>query len=110
MAPFRSASAKVKVSAGSIRIDRQGSDFVTGIFSDTNESSGRAGLVEVAATGNLSIVNGGQISSNTFAMGNAGSIKVSAGAVVPLNHESGLTRGGGWLTGSGGTGPRPASR
>jgi len=73
----------VKVNADSISIDGQGFTGFTGVASDTNTgSSGYAGSVEVTASGNLSIVNGGVISSDTFSSGNAGAIKVNAGSIT----------------------------
>ena len=73
----------VRVSAGSIAIDGQNNDSITGIFSDANSGSyGNAGSVEVTATGNLSIVNGGRISSDTYAYGDAGSVRVKTGSIA----------------------------
>ncbi|HKA42327.1 MAG TPA: filamentous hemagglutinin N-terminal domain-containing protein [Burkholderiales bacterium] len=71
----------VKISAGNIAIDGQGSDF-TGIESAAElGSTGKAGSVEVLVPGNLALVNGGVISTNTFSSGDAGTIKVTAGNI-----------------------------
>src|SRR5207253_527376 len=76
-------AGSVKVSAGGITIDSKGkTQLPTGIYSNAfSDSSGNAGTIEVTATGNLSVLNGGEINSSTFAKGNAGSLKVSAGSI-----------------------------
>ena len=72
----------VTVSARNITIDGQGSDL-TGIESAADlGSSGKAGSVELLVPGNLSVVNGGVISTNTFSSGDAGTIKVRAGSIT----------------------------
>jgi filamentous hemagglutinin family protein len=71
----------IKVSAGRLLIDGQSSNTVTGIFSAALSGTGNAGDVAVTATQNLSLVNGGQISSDTLLSGNAGSVKVSASSM-----------------------------
>jgi len=73
-------AGSVKVNAGSITIDGQGSLW-TGISSDTVEGSGNAGSVEVTASGNLSIINNGKISSQTYCAGSAGLVNVNAGTL-----------------------------
>lgn len=84
----------VKVNAGSITIDRQGSHLWTGIGSQAQDGGGNAGGIEVTATGNLSIINGGGISSSTWrGSGNAGSIKVNAKSITIDNTESGTFTG-----------------
>jgi filamentous hemagglutinin family protein len=84
----------VKVSAGSITIDGQGSDYTTGIFSIANYGSfGNSGSVEVTASENLSIVNGGKISSATITKGNAGTVKVNAGSITIDRQGSDYTTG-----------------
>ncbi|MBI4740376.1 MAG: hypothetical protein HY777_02200, partial [Betaproteobacteria bacterium] len=85
-------AGSVKVSAGSILIERGGGRY-TGIFSDANyDSSGHAGRVEVATTGGLSVVDGGRIASDTYAAGNAGSVRVNAEEIL-------VDRRGGRFTG-----------
>lgn len=67
----------VTISANSITIDGQGKP--TAISSNAHkDSSGQAGGVQVTATQNLTVLNGGSIDSNTFATGDAGTIRVSA--------------------------------
>lgn len=77
-------AGSVRVRAGSILIDDQAQGgFLTGIFSEaTSSSSGHAGTVDVQATGLLTLTNGGLIDSNTFSIGNAGSVKVHAGSIL----------------------------
>ena len=76
-------AGSVKVAAGQLDIDSQGwSTFGTGIFSTSVGGRGNAGTIEVVTTGNISVVNGGRISSSTFSSGNAGSVKVAGGSVV----------------------------
>ncbi len=84
----------VNVQSGSLMIDRQANDFLTGIFSDAApNSSGNAGSVVVAATETASILNGGQISSNTFATGNAGSVNIQADTLTIDPQTSGFLTG-----------------
>jgi filamentous hemagglutinin family protein len=77
-------AGSVRVRVGSILIDDQGQGgFLTGIFSEaTSSSSGHAGTVDVQATGLLTLTNGGLIDSNTYSIGNAGSVKVHAGSIL----------------------------
>jgi filamentous hemagglutinin family protein len=74
-------AGSVTVQAGELRIDNVGNpDQVTGIFSQANaDSSGDAGTVTVTVSGLMELLNGGQISSSTFAQGDAGSVVVQAG-------------------------------
>ncbi len=82
----RGSAGNVTVkSGGDLTIDAKGVGMTsyrgTGIFSDaTIASDGDAGTVSVTSLGDLSIVNGGIISSATFGTGKAGSVAViSAG-------------------------------
>ena len=74
-------AGSVAVQAGELRIDDAGTpDQVTGITSQANRgSSGDAGTVTVTAEGLVELLNGGVISSSTFAQGNAGNVEVQAG-------------------------------
>jgi hypothetical protein len=84
-------AGNVKVSADSILIERQDGYF-TAISSDANKrSGGNAGLVEVVATGSLTLLKGGVISSDTYASGNAGKVKVSAGSLRIERGEGSFT-------------------
>ena len=72
----------VNVRAGSIFIAGQGSvSYPAGIFSQAWYGSGNAGSVEVSTTGSISLVNGGQISADTFSGGNAGNVTVHARSI-----------------------------
>ena len=67
-------AGSVEVKAGELRIDDSGNpDQFTGITSKANpDSSGNAGTVTVTVEGLLELLNGGEITSSTFAQGNAG--------------------------------------
>ena len=72
-------AGNVMVAADALKIDSQGNLLTaTGIVSRANQgSSGRAGDVKVQAK-TVDIVNGGNVSSSTFAKGDAGSVTVNA--------------------------------
>jgi filamentous hemagglutinin family protein len=73
-------AGSVEIEAGSLRIDGQGSNSFTCISSDANPgSSGMAGSVTITSENLLEILNGGIISSDTYASGNAGSVELKAG-------------------------------
>ena len=77
-------AGSVKVNAGVITIDGQGS-FNTGIFTDADSgSTGTAGDIEIMTHDALDILNGGQISSSTYSTGKAGSIEVTASGALTL--------------------------
>lgn len=71
----------LRVQAGQILIDAQDSRQLTGIFSNAKEGNGKSGDMLITASQQLSIQNGGRISSSTFTAGNAGAIKIDAGAI-----------------------------
>lgn len=88
-------SGDVTVVAGVIRADRAGSDFFTGIGSDTEAyddrdqaeplwggPGGDAGTVRVIARSSLTLVDGATISSSTAGSGRAGDIVVDAPQVL----------------------------
>ena len=84
----------VKVSAGTLTIDGNGSAFPTGIFSGADEtSSGNAGGIAVTTAGALSIVNGGRIDTSTASAGRAGTIKVTAGDLSIDRRDSTFSTG-----------------
>jgi filamentous hemagglutinin family protein len=77
------SGGSVSVEASRLSIDGQGSEFITGITSQANAGSGGdAGDVKVHVKGELALVNGGLISSDTFSRGNAGSVSVAAGQLT----------------------------
>lgn len=77
-------AGEINVRAGSLRIDGQGREgFFVGIASQAeSESSGNAGTITVSVSGDLTLANGGGISSSTFATGAAGSVSVAAGNIA----------------------------
>jgi filamentous hemagglutinin family protein len=60
----------------------------TGIFSEAVAGSGAAGTLSVTA-GTLSIVNNGEISSSTFASGNAGNLTVAVSGQLMIDGSGG---------------------
>ncbi|MCW2239659.1 beta strand repeat-containing protein [Azospirillum canadense] len=76
-------AGNVVVQAGSLLIDGANAPALTGIASNANTGSrGNAGTVTVATAGTLALVDAGEISSNTFAHGNAGAVSVHAGSLL----------------------------
>ncbi|MGR9052374.1 MAG: beta strand repeat-containing protein, partial [Gammaproteobacteria bacterium] len=72
-------AGEIVVEAGRIVIDREGSTHDnTGILSRTYKSQGDAGTIKVDSRGTLALLNGGNISSSTFAEGKAGEVLVWA--------------------------------
>ncbi|WP_200154743.1 beta strand repeat-containing protein [Chromatium okenii] len=84
----------VTVQAGELHLDSQGfTNWLTGIASGT-ESTGNGGAVNLSVDGLLEVLNGAQIISSTFAIGDAGMVTVQAGE-LHLDSQ-GFTN---WLTG-----------
>ena len=72
-------AGNVTIAAGRLSIDRQGSGSVTGISSQANSgSTGNAGMVSITVDDLLEVVNGGQVSSSTYAAGDAGGVVIRA--------------------------------
>jgi filamentous hemagglutinin family protein len=71
---------RVLVESPSILADRAGSDFFTGIGSDT-EGTGSAGTINVTAK-LLDLRNGGLVSAATFGAGQAGDVTVTSRDVI----------------------------
>lgn len=72
-----------------LTIDGSGNNFATGIVSDAIPgSTGDAGSVDVAVASQLSIQNGGRISSSTLASGKGGSINIQATTIDVSGHAS----------------------
>ncbi|MBF0413779.1 MAG: filamentous hemagglutinin N-terminal domain-containing protein [Desulfamplus sp.] len=72
-------AGNVAVRAGNMKIDRQGSDYLTGVSSlAVMNSEGNAGNIEITITEYLELLNGGQITSSSDSKGNAGNVKITA--------------------------------
>ncbi len=80
---FAGDAGSVVVQAGELRIDGRGDPgLFTRISSNANPgSSGDAGSVEVTVAGLLELFDGADISSGTFAVGEAGSVAIRAEAL-----------------------------
>jgi filamentous hemagglutinin family protein len=79
----------VSVRADRLLISRDGGQFFTGIGSQSwPTATGDGGRVEVTA-GDLQVLNGGQISTNTFSIGNAGTVSVRAGRLPISGNDTG---------------------
>ena len=71
----------VTVHAGSVLIDRAGSEFFNGIGSDTGGAPGaQGGSVSVSAN-SITLLRGGLISTGTFGVGNAGNVSLIANSI-----------------------------
>jgi large exoprotein involved in heme utilization and adhesion len=79
-------SGDVTVHAGAILISGvdPSDTSSSGIFATSNStgSGGNAGSVNVTATGQLTIEGGGEVTSDTFGLGNSGDVTVHAGAIL----------------------------
>jgi filamentous hemagglutinin family protein len=81
----------IRITAGSLTIDRAGSEFFTGVSAQSvSDSGGKAGSIHVAVSGEVSLANGGEIDSGTFGPGAAGSIRVEA-ARIEIGTGSSIT-------------------
>jgi filamentous hemagglutinin family protein len=70
-----SASGALRASAGTVTVDGQTSNFFTGIYTDDPVGSlGNSGPLTLLATGNVSLVNYGSITTSTESSGNAGAL------------------------------------
>ena len=73
----------VLIEAGSLRIDGQGPEFVSGVLSTAESgAAGNAGTVEIAVSDLLEVLGGGRISSSTKGEGDGGDVSLTAGEVV----------------------------
>ena len=73
-------AGKVSINAVELTIDDEiNSESLTGITSNANPGSeGNAGTVDITVSGLLQLLNGTQISSTTFAQGDAGKVSINA--------------------------------
>ena len=85
-------SGLVRIQAGDILIDRQDASKITGIIANVRDGTAKSSDMQISASGQVSILNGGRISSSTFGSGNAGSIKLDAAALTidGQGHGSGI--------------------
>jgi filamentous hemagglutinin family protein len=72
----------VTLAAASLKVDGSGSNTLTGVSTSDEQSSGNAGQVSVTTSGAVTITNGAQILSATFAAGNAGAVTLKAGSLT----------------------------
>jgi len=72
----------VSVRAAQLTIDDQGSSVFTGITALSGFGGGQAGNIDVAVTGQISLLGGGVISSDTYSYGTAGTVAVRAGRMA----------------------------
>lgn len=90
-------SGSVRVSAGSLLIDSEGNVAGASISSDSTSfnPNGHGGNVVVDVAGTLTLRNFGEIAADTYFLGDAGSVEVSAGNVVIAgagrNSSAGIT-------------------
>jgi filamentous hemagglutinin family protein len=88
----------INVRAASIAIDGRGYggylEYLVGIFSQAWGGSGNAGNVEVSTTGSISLVNGGQISADTFSDGNAGKVTVLHAGSISIDGQGSYVKKG----------------
>jgi len=73
------AGGDVRISAGNMTVD--GGGFSAGIFAVT-DGIGRAGNIDAIISDTLSVRNHGQIITQTFGAGDAGSVRIKAGSIV----------------------------
>ncbi len=67
----------ISVRAGNITLQGNDAQGSTGFFTDT-EGAGRGGDLTVAASGDIQVLLGSEISASTFGSGNAGALKLTA--------------------------------
>ena len=77
-------SGLVRVNAGSLLINSEGNVAGASISSNSNSfnPNGRGGNVVVNVVGNLTLLDSGEISADSYILGDAGSVFVSAGNIV----------------------------
>jgi len=82
-------AGSLSVTAGDIVIDRQDSEYVTGITAQVySGGTGDGGDVSVEVAGRLELVNGGEISVSTFDSGDGGSLVVTADEILIDGYNS----------------------
>ncbi|MBK5968611.1 filamentous hemagglutinin N-terminal domain-containing protein [Thiorhodovibrio winogradskyi] len=74
-------AGSLDIAAGAARLDGGGLELFTGLTSSAQpDSSGDAGSVKLVVADLLEVLKGAEISSSTFAEGNAGGLDIAAGA------------------------------
>ncbi len=73
-------AGSVTVRAGSLTLEGAGSGFAE--ISSDSLGDGNAGAVTVEVDGAMAVVNGGRVSSDTYVVGQAGNISVTAGSLL----------------------------
>jgi filamentous hemagglutinin family protein len=85
-------AGSVNVKTTNLNIDRQDSQFVTGILSDTTTKSvGDAGQVNIQVTDTANIVNGGTITTSTVSTGDAGATAITVGNSLNIVNGGSIT-------------------
>jgi hypothetical protein len=67
---------KVTVRTKNLKINGQGSSNFTGIASQAVSGSGNGGELDITASSDLNVLNGGEINVSTFSSGNGGNVTV----------------------------------
>jgi filamentous hemagglutinin family protein len=81
----------VTVNAGSINIDGYSNSYgFTGIASSTWGATGNGGAISITSTGNISLVNSGQIVSYSYGAGDTGSISINAASLSIDGFNAGI--------------------
>jgi len=71
-------AGQISISAKNLLIDAKDSQLFTAISSQAGtDSTGNAGILDIDLSGELKLLNGGKITTDTFAVGNAGDIVIN---------------------------------
>ncbi|MCU7836841.1 MAG: filamentous hemagglutinin N-terminal domain-containing protein [gamma proteobacterium symbiont of Taylorina sp.] len=82
-------SGSVIIHAKNLILDSQNPDVFSWIGSDVyKDAAGDAGIVDIEVNDTIKMLSGGQITSNTFGNGNAGTVKVHAEHLLLDNQNS----------------------
>ena len=94
------AGAVILATHGNLVIDGQGYGGFTGIASEAGAKSlGNASDIRADVAGNVAILNGGALSSDTYSQGQGGNVSVNANN-IRLDHGSISAKAGPYSTGS----------
>jgi len=79
---YEGDAGEVNINAGNIILDAGGINTALGILSNaTDTSTGDAGIINIKVEDSLKVLNGAQINSSTFGMGDAGKISIDANSI-----------------------------